>query len=386
MTEASYLNAEDIFDTAAREYGLERYVDPAMRDRFITLVSRFNEIGKVPGDDLSPAIADMKHAVVSRLMIARDWAEHPEILDQEIVRPIFVTGSARAGTTFTQSLFALDDGHRTPRYMDALYPSPPRGLDPRADEIARRGGDAYVASMLARDARLLISHPYHDKGGLAEAEDEFIYALDFNTLYPLHFMNVPTLPPPPRVEDRLAALRFHKNMLRHLQWKSPVKRWVGKGLFHQYVLSELFEVYPDAIVIWTHRPPDEYMASLIAVTEFVYAPVNKGRYTITAEQVAAGTKVGFDEVLDDPMIDDPRVTHLRFADTVRDPIAMVAGVYQTHGLTFTADFEARLRQRIVDPAHRADRHGQFTYSNSDYGLDTAELKRRFANYRERFGL
>jgi hypothetical protein len=386
MTQASYLNAEEIFDTAAREYGLERYADNGMRDRFARLVALFNGVGEIAHQALPPAIADMKHAVVSRLMLARDWAEHPEILDQEIVRPIFVTGSARAGTTFAQSLLALDDGHRTPRYMDVLHPSPPRGLYPRADEVARRAGDAYVAAMLAREPRLLVSHPYHDQGGLAEAEDEFVYSLNFNTLYPLHFFNAPTLPQSPRVKERLAALQFHKNMLRQLQWKTPTGRWVGKGLFHQYVLSSLFEVFPDAIVVWTHRPPEDYVASLMAVTEFVYRPVNGPLFAVTPDQVVAGTKAAFDDVLKDPMVDDPRVTHVRFADMVLDPVAVIAPLYEAHGLTFTAKFEAKLRSRLADPAHRADRHGKFDHSNSHYGLDTAELKRLFAGYRERFGL
>ena len=128
------------------------------------------------------------------------------------------------------------------------------------------------------------------------------------------------------------------------------------------------------------------MASLVGVTEFVYRPVNGAAFAITPGQIAAGTKASFDEVLKDPMIDDPRITHVRFADTVRDPVAMIAGVYEAQGLEFTAAYEARLRERLVDPAHRADRHGKFTYSNADYGLDTAELKRQFANYSERFGL
>ncbi|MDB5425485.1 MAG: hypothetical protein JWQ29_2901 [Phenylobacterium sp.] len=386
MTEASDLDAEDIFDTAARDYGLERYADPGVRERFIKLVALFNNFGKVPAKQLPPAIADLKHAVVNRLMLARDWAEHPEILDQEVVQPIFIAGNGRAGTTLAQSLFALDEGHRTPRYVDALYPSPPRGLYPRADETARRAGDAYVASMLAREPGLLISHPYHDKGGLAEAEDEFIYSGDFHTLYPMQFLNVPTLPPSPRTMDRLAALQFHKNMLRQLQWKTPTKRWVGKGLFHQYVLSDLFEVFPDAIVVWTHRAPEDFVASLVAVTEFVYRPVNGPLYRLTPNQIAAGIKAGFDNLLKDPMIDDPRISHVRFADMVKDPVSVIRSVYETQGLTFTAGYEAKLRDRLADPAHRADRHGKFTHPNSEFGLDTEELKAMFANYRERFGL
>lgn len=386
MMEACYLDAEEIFDTAAGEYGLERYADAGMRERFVSLVAGFNKVGKIPRDYLLPALADMKQAVVRRLLVARDFAEHPEILEQEVVRPIFVTGNSRAGTTLSQSLFALGDGHRTPRYLDALYPSPPRGMYPRADEMARLAGDDYVASMLEQEPRLAVSHPYWDQGGMAEAEDEFIYAIDFHTIYPLFFRHVPTLPPYPRGGNRLAALQFHKQMLQHLQWKMPTRRWVGKGVIHQYVLATLFEVFPDAIVVWTHRPPEDYMASLLGITEFVYRPINGAFYSITPDQVVAGTKASFDEVLKDPMIDDPRVTHVRFADMVKDPVAVIASVYATHGLGFSADYEARLRQWLADPGHRADRYGKYTYANSDYGLDTADLKRLFANYRERFGL
>ena len=171
MSDASFLDAEAIFDTAARDYGLQAYADPAIRDRFAAIVALFNKVGPIDKDDLPPAIADMKHAVVSRLMIARDFAEHPEILEEKIERPIFVTGNSRAGTTLAQALFGLGDGCRTPRYHETLFPSPPRGLMPRADELARRAADAHVAAMLKRDPRLLVSHPYHDQGGLAEAEE-----------------------------------------------------------------------------------------------------------------------------------------------------------------------------------------------------------------------
>jgi hypothetical protein len=128
------------------------------------------------------------------------------------------------------------------------------------------------------------------------------------------------------------------------------------------------------------------VASLVSVTEFVYRPVNGPLYAITPDQVVAATKAGFDDVLKDPMIDDPRVTHVRFVDMVKDPIAVIAPLYEAQGLTFTKSYEAKLRAWLADPAHRADRHGKFVHSNASYGLDTAELRRLFSDYRERFGL
>jgi hypothetical protein len=67
-------------------------------------------------------------------------------------------------------------------------------------------------------------------------------------------------------------------------------------------------------------------------------------------------------------------------------VATIAKVHADQALDFTPAFEQRLRERAADPAHRADRHGKFIYSNAQYGLDAAELKRQFAAYSERFGV
>jgi sulfotransferase family protein len=383
-TTAAYLDAGQIFDQTARETQLQDYADQQIRARFIDLVDQFNSLGKVPGDSLAAAIGDMKRAVTIRLQLARDWTEHPEILEQNIVQPIFILGNGRAGTTLSQSLLSLDEGHRTPRFMDAQCPSPPRGLDRAADAAARRTGDAYVDEMLDREPGLLVSHPYHDKGGMAEAEDEYLYSLDFNSVYPLHFQHVPTLPPTQAAADPLAAFAFYRNMLCQLQWKTPTRRWVGKGIRHQYLAGPLLQAFPDAIGVWIHRSPEELIPSYIKITELVYRPIRGSMYSLNVDHLVAGLKAGTDKILNDPAINDPRISHVRFADMVKDPVAVIAGVYETHGLVFTAAYEKRIRDWLADPVNRVDRHGKFRHSAEEYGLDPAELKRLFADYRDRF--
>src|SRR3546814_18632452 len=74
------------------------------------------------------------------------------------------------------------------------------------------------------------SHPYLDQKGDSEAEDEYVNSLDFDLAYPLWYLKVPSLPQslPPR--KPVQALQFYKNMLKQLQWKTPTRRWVGKGV------------------------------------------------------------------------------------------------------------------------------------------------------------
>ncbi len=386
LTQTGDLDAHALFNAAARECGLESYSDDGIHERFVDLIGKFNEFGKIPEHALEPAIAELKRAVEIRLEIARDWAEHPEILDEKIIKPIFVVGNARAGTTITQSLLTLDEGHRTPRFVDALHPSPPPGFDPDADAIALRASDAYVTFMMEREPRLLIAHPYHDKLGMAEAEDEFIHSLDFGSVYPLHFQRVPTVPTTFPPADPLRAFAFHKNMLRHLQWKRPTRRWVGKGINHQYNIGPLLQTFDDAVAVWIHRPPEQLVASFIAIYEIVYRPMYGDRFSMSSEDMVTALRSGVDHILNDPAVNDARISHIRFPDLMKDPIAVIASVYEQHGLDFTARYEARLKKRLADPAHRVDRHGKFHYSGSDYGIDDARMKRIFADYSERFGL
>src|SRR3546814_15716877 len=128
--DALYLNAAEIYHAAVEESGLSAYSDPALEERFHYLTGLFNAFGKIPASNYPTAVDQMKSTVIKRLQVARDWKEQPEILDEEIVQPFFVLGSARAGTTFTQLLLTMDDGHRTPRYRDVQHPSHPRGLVP----------------------------------------------------------------------------------------------------------------------------------------------------------------------------------------------------------------------------------------------------------------
>lgn len=386
ITAQGYLDAQAIFTQAAREAGLEPYADEAMRARYADMIAQFNEFGIIPEKDRGPALDELKRAVVKRLEIARDWAEYPEILDEEIVQPLFVIGNARAGTTITQTLLTLDDGHRTPRFIDTLYPSPPRGLDPDADAVALRASDRYVQFLLDREPRLLASHPYHDKFGMAEAEDEFVHSIDFGSAYPLHFMRVPTVPTTYPAADPTKAFEFHKNMLKHYQWRTPTKRWVGKGINHQYLVGALLEVFPDAACVWIHRPPEDLVASFIAINEIVYKKVNGELFTFDPKAMVAALREGVNHILNDPAVNDPRISHIRFPDLMADPIKVIASVYEQQGITFTARYEQALKKRLADPAHRVDRHGKFNYSASDFGIEAGELKRIFSDYSERFGL
>lgn len=378
------LDAPAILQRAARTHGLESLIDPALAERFDYMVGLFNEFGLLSEEEYGLAVAQLETIVVKRLMVARDWDRHPEILAQDITQPFLVIGNARAGTTFAQAILAMDDGHRTPRFREVQHPSPPRGADTAADATALSEQDDYVAFILKKSPRMLAAHPYFDQKGDTEAEDEYVYSLDFHIAYPLWLLNVANMPQalPPR--DPVLALQFHKNMLKQFQWKQPTRRWVGKGVIQQYVMPSVLQVYPDAVCFWMHRAPEEYIASLLELLALQYAPFNNGRYAVDPEAMVAQLRAGIDAILADPTTNDRRVNHIRFRDFVDDPASVIAPIYETNGVAFTNCYADRIRKRMTDPAFRADRYGKFAYTLESFGLDRAALRREFADYCDRF--
>ena len=184
--------------------------------------------------------------------------------------------------------------------------------------------------------------------------------------------------------DPDAQYRIHRMMLQHCQFGRPKKRWALKG-FHGPRLRAFFDAYPDARLIWTHRDPVQVTASRIAMA---IALTRAFSGEVDPQQQAAmhlaATRAGIRDTLANPLVDDPRILHVRYADFVADPVATVARFYDFASLSLSAEAARAMRQYLRD--NRGDRHGKFVYSTDMIGVDIDELHREFAPYRERFGL
>lgn len=381
------LNANEIFEASAAAHGLRQYADEGMRKRFSGLIDSFNHNGPLPEWACAATVEQLSALVRRRLELARDRALYPQIADEKIERPFFVVGSGRTGTTLMQVLLALGEGCRTPLSWECRQPSPPPGLDPASEPARIALEDRYINQLINTAPGLLLSHPYVDAGAFMEVEDEDLFAVDFHTAFPWHFTQVPILPlvHHEREASLTDALRFHRQFLQHLQWKQPTQHWVCKTAQHFFELPATWEVYPDALCVWTHRDPVVFVSSLLGILQHVFTPLTGLNLRgAVAQQVVAGLQAGYEAVLRGGWIDDPRLVHVRFDDFVRDPIGTIGDIYARAELPFSAAYETRMRQWLADPAHRSDRHGKFLYSLEQFGLKEDEVRAGFAGYYERF--
>lgn len=380
------LDAGTIFANAVEKNDLKNYVTTDIHDRFCAFIQSFNDFGSVSNNALEQANAQLQTLVSNRLMLERDWQQHPEILNETIKQPFFVIGNARSGTTVAQCLLAEDDGHRAPRYWEAHHPSPPPGLNPEQDSLTLASENTHVESIIKAAPRILQIHPFLEVGGLADAECEDLYTTDFRIPHIIQLTNVPNVPQAVPPADGEATFAFHKKLLQQFQWKIPTKRWVCKGPVHQYNIPALLSTYPDAQCFWMHRRPEEYIISMLEMLEIVYLPTNKDQYNVDPQQLVSDLRSGFDYLLSLDCINDPRIHHINFHKFIREPVDTLGQCYEAAGVEFTGSYQNRIKQWFDNPGNRSDRYGKLEYDAKKYGLSRSDLRTMFNDYCERFGL
>lgn len=379
------LDAGEIFASTAREHRLEEYADAGMRQRFGQLIESLNHYGTIADWARPAALAQLAGLVRIRLELARDWSLYPEIENERIERPFFVLGSARTGTSAMQCMLAMGNGCRAPLSWECRHPSPPPGLDPKADAEHIAAEHKHMMEMVNIMPGLLLTHPYVDAGAFMATEEEDLFCIDFRSIYPFHLTRVPVIPVLHQPISALAdALRFHKKLLQHLQWKKPTQHWVCKGTQHHYQLPEIWKVYPDATCVWTHRDPIAVIASLLGLSTYVYTPVTGINIRDIAHEIVNGIAAGYEAIYNADWLKDERIIHVRFDDFTRDQSGAIRRICEHAGMKFSREHESRLQRWLADPAQKSDRHGKYIYSLEKHGLNPADIRKKFAGYYERF--
>jgi hypothetical protein len=376
------LETAALLDAAERATGLCDYGDDTFKERFALAVRHLQGAGMEEAGQQKAA--DVCYwLLTSRLCFFDDHKKY-NLEQEKIIKPLFVTGEPRSGTTLLHALLATDPAARSLRFWEVMYPSPPPGLA-APDDPRHAQADADWREILQRLPKWLISHPYNDMLGNGLPECERTWAMDFRVMTPTAWwrvpmgMNIGGLP-----SDPVAQYRIHKMMLQHCQHGRDKKYWVLKG-FHGFRLKAMFEAYPDARILWIHRDPVQVAASRIKmVCDLIEGLTGHVDMAEQAKIHIAATRAGFHATLQNPYMDDPRIHHVRYPDFIADPVGTIKGFYDAAGVPWTVAAETAMRDYLAN--NKGDRYGKFVYSADMIGEDIAALNEEFAPYRARFGL
>ncbi|MFF0635896.1 sulfotransferase family protein [Nocardia sp. NPDC004151] len=316
----------------------------------------------------------LRGALVARALSEASWKANPAYAETKITRPIFVTGLPRTGTTALHRLLAADPQHQALEMWLADFPQPRPPRDTWADNPVYQAVDKGFAQHRIENPEFMGVHY------MTAAEVEECWQLLRQTVKSISYESLAYLPTYSqwlRKQDWTDAYTRHKQNLQ-LIGLGDERRWVLKNPSHLFALDALMKVYPDALIIQTHRDPVTIVGSSCSLSEqatagwsttFVGEKIGSSQLELWSRGLrefnTARARYNPDQFLD-----------IEFDELRADPFATVEKIYSKFGLDYTDS--ARSSMTTLDEESKSgDRKPVHKYSLADYGLTEDQVRAEF---------
>ncbi len=367
---------DDIVAAAVRTTGMSDFGSDAHEEGLRVLTDDLSspEAGLTPRGNYFQR-SEVKSALVGVLLTQAQFAAHPEHADVAIERPIFVMGLPRTGTTALHRLLHADPTAQGLEMWITQYPQPRPPRDTwESDPIFTAMQQAFSAHHVENPEYMGIH--YMDATSVEECWRLLRQTGKSNSYESL--ANVPRYTEWLKGQDWTDAYARHKQNLQLIGLDEPEKRWVLKNPSHMTALDALMAVYPDALVVYTHREPVVCIASSCSLS----AETTAGHSDTYVGDVIGQTQLdlwsrSFHAFWDArPKYDQAQFADVAFQDLLADPIGTTRGLYEQWGLHWTPEVQAAIeeidresKQGQAKPSHR--------YALEDYGLTEAQVHAAF---------
>jgi hypothetical protein len=377
---------DHLVDQAQQATGLDDLGDPSWADGAERLISDLNERGALTEVGSLIAGSDVVEYLTGRLRVV-DWVKrNPSIADVDVRPPIVVLGQPRTGTTILFDVLAQDPANRVPLTWEVDQPWPPPDAatyesDPRIDEV-----DAKLANV---DLLIPGFRAMHDMGAKLGQECVRITAADFRSMIFATQYRVPQYQHwLLHQADMASAYRYHRMFLQYLQSAHPADRWVIKSPAHMWSLKSLFQEYPEALIVQTHRDPLRVVCSLASLVDLLRRLASDDvEISAVAAEWVDDIVLGLDRAIEarnDGTVPAEQAVDVLFKDFLRDPMAVVRTIYERLDIELSDTAEKAMRSFLA--ANPQEKHGGHKYSFADTGLDVGILRERTRAYSEFFDI
>jgi Sulfotransferase family len=388
MVTASFLSRFDEFHeqavkaTGLDDFGPTEYVEP-MR----LLLADYDKHGQFTPIGEQITAGGMVGLLIARLFAAEGFKQYPQFTNAPVEKPIIILGLPRSGSTTLHRLLAQDPGtqHLVPWLGNTPMPRPPRETWETNPwyQMTKQALDGFW--QIFPEVKLM--HPM-----LAEEPDECRYAFESSFWSPaIAFTGPMTGAYAEWVAGTVPRYAYeHYRKVLGLVAGGDRRRWVLKDpTTHSWVPELLFETFPDAHYVYTHRDPLKAMAS---VSDMLY-PVRSSRLSyITREQHGqemlkywAPAMEKLDAALSG--LDQSRIIDIHMDELNADPVGSAIKIYEYFGLPVT-EAAKQAWQRFVDADPRGG-HGAHPVNVESVGLRAEEvyaaMPNYYAGYKRRYG-
>ncbi|MDX1733345.1 MAG: sulfotransferase [Halioglobus sp.] len=369
--------ADELIAEAIGQTGFDDFGDLPYREGLETLLATYDANIRDPeGRERCRQRVVMQLA--TRLKCENAFKTIPEVAQQEIRAPIFVTGLPRSGTSALLNLLVSAPENRGLLQWEVQFPDPwpdskPGDKDPRYDFLAR-------ALEESRNSEFAKIH-YVD----ADTPEEcvLLHAFAFTGVQ----LGFEIMLEPYRSwllqQDLVPMYAYQKQQMQMLNWRSPGQQWMLKAPAHMWGIDAILEVFPDARFVWCHRDPQKVVPSINSMNKVVMG-MYAGDYShLDQGEIGRAVMEWYAMSLEKGLAMRDRLPPELFVDCsqrqfVEDPMGVVQRVYDAFDLPLSEASRAVLQSHV--DANPKGKHGKHEYDLAEYGLTAEMIAERFAFY------
>ena len=371
-------------EKASRKLGLTDFGDPSFLEPFkivtqdILRDQNFHRIGRWFHHKI------MMNFLMNRLQLAEAFTSKPQLAQIDVGRPLIIIGLPRTGTSHLMNVLSQDPDNRTLSFWEISEPAPA----PNEDTLWR-DPRRYYYGMVIQLANYLVPDLRSVHNLRLDGPEECILLLanSFRSHYFVVEYSVPTYLEWLKTCDYRPAYLEHKQQLQLLQSGIARKRWLLKAPSHMDGIEGLLDVYPDAMIVHTHRDPLKALPSICSLALATRSiGVNQIDQNIVGREMTDHLGHAMDNYMDirERRGKPGQFLDIMYEDLVANPIGVVQSIYKHFNLNLTPAAQAHMTEELS--GNPRNKHGAHRYTLEQFGLDARALHDRFGPYMDRYGV
>jgi hypothetical protein len=321
--------------------------------------------------------------LIARALTEKGWREFPEYRHANVAKPIVITGIPRTGTTALHKLLAVDPQFQGFEHWltTCPMPRPPRGQ--------------WQSHPMYAQAKKFVEGVFEGSPDFQSAHNVVVDELDecLEILRQSFISNrwactwtSPSYDAWWQTQNEAASYARYADVMR-LIGCHDTRRWLLKNPGHIGSLDLLFDVFPDACVIQTHRDPVMAITSMSSTLYHLHRAFESDGAMISAPLLGAREMekwaLAVDRAKPIRALHRDRIIDVQHAELHAQPMRVVQRIYDRFGLTLSPQVEASMVQRNREKPELT--HGQHRYNMADFGLREELVIERFVGYINEFG-
>jgi hypothetical protein len=372
---------DKIIQKAASETGLSDFGPDDYLDALDRVLDSIDHETKLSPEGFELTVNQIGAQLVGRLHSEAGWKQFPESLSRPINGPLIITGIVRSGTTALHRLMSVDPQFQGLEHWLCRAPQPRPPREKWQEISAYRKAVGLANNMMEGAPEMKSDHMMS-----ADEVEESIFLLPqlfVDNTFPSQW-NVPTYDRWFLEQDKAPSYaRLAKN-LQLIGMNDPDRRWLLKNPSDLVAMDAVLSVFPDAMIVQTHRDPVQAIASisnLLAALHRMYAP--------TADQKSVGARecdfwaLALQRAHAASGKAQRPVFDVEFGDFITDQLGTVKAIYRHFDLFLSPEVEADMQ--IWLDRHPRNSSSLQRFQPEDFGLSGDGIRDRFSFYRTRRG-